>query len=456
MGLKILVLVWPEVSAYHAALRLSRTLAERGNQVIYAVPAQWQDFIHRQGFETVVLEDVQGRALWQTSTGWLKTLTTSRRTALQRLDELCAALAWIQSGGFNLVLLEVTLWHFAPLLRRLGIPYLAVNACLGGAENAEIPPIFSFLPPANPRLGLPTRLAWLRLRYFGAFNHRYHGVLPSHPKERGWRACLADAGAAARHFFRTVAEPLRMPVYYQLLRLTRQAGARIGWGDYGYRLVETELVFGPQAVDFPRQNPPPSRRYAGASVDVQRGEDAFDWSQLAPRLPLVYCAIGSHGGYWNQANRRRLVQAVVEAARSNPQWQFLLQAPAAEDLASLQPLPHNILAAAWFPQLQALQRADLIVCHGGFGTLREALFYGVPLIIFPLGVDQPGNAARVVYHRLGLAGDIRTVTAQQIGAMIETVMNDPSFRQNAVKMSQALQADNDCAETVAFLESLAD
>ncbi len=72
-SLKILVLVWPEVSAYHAALRLSRTLTGRGNRVIYAVPAQWQDFVHRQGFETVVLEDLQGRAFWQTSTGWLET-----------------------------------------------------------------------------------------------------------------------------------------------------------------------------------------------------------------------------------------------------------------------------------------------------------------------------------------------------------------------------------------------
>ena len=456
MGRKILVIVWPEVSAYHATLHLSRALAERGDRVIYAVPAQWQDFIHRQGFETVVLEDLQGRALWQTSTGWLKSLVTSRRTARQRLDELCASLVWIKSGGFNLVLLEVTLWHYAPVLRRLGIPSVAVNACLGGVENAEIPPIFSFLPPASPGPSIPTRLAWLRLRYFGAFNHRYHGVLPSHPKGEGWRAHHADTWAAASHFFKTLTEPLRMPVYYQLLNLARQEGAHIAWGDYGHRLVEPELVLGPLSVDFPRQRALSSRRYAGASVDDQRREEAFDWSQLTDRRPLVYCAVGSHGGYWNQANRLRLVQAVVQAATTHPQWQILLQAPGPEDLDGLQPLPHNLLAAAWFPQLQALQRADLIVCHGGFGTLREALFYGVPLIVFPLGVDQPGNAARVVYHRLGLAGDIRTVTAGQISAMIETVLGDPSYHQRAAQMSQSLQAYNDCAGAITFLESLVD
>ena len=391
------------------------------------------------------------RALWATPNGWLKGLLSSRTTALQRLDELCTSLAWIKSGGFDLVLLYVTLWPYTPALRRLGVPYLAVNACLGRVENANIPPIFSSLRPI-PGHAWQNRLAWLGMRYFGAFNHRYHGIMPANLQEQGWPARLKDAGAAAGHFFKTITEPLRMPVYYQLLHLARQAGARIAWGDYGYRLVEPELVLGPQCIDFPQQKPSDSRVYAGASIDDRRGEEAFDWSQLDGRRPVIYCAVGSHGGYWNQANRRRLIEAVVLSAKTHPHWQFLLQLPGQDDLARLGPLPDNTLAAAWFPQLQALQRADLIICHGGFGTLREALFYGVPLIVFPLGVDQPGNAARVVYHQLGLAGDICRVSPEQISAMIESIMKDGAFRDRALQFSQSLRADNDCARAVAFLE----
>jgi zeaxanthin glucosyltransferase len=447
-GRKILVIVWPEVSAYNATLRLSRVLAERGCQVTYAVPASWQDFINRQGFESVVVADVQGRSVWATSAGWIKELLTSQQTARRRLDELCGALEWIKSGGFNLVLLDPTLWYYTCALNRLGVPYVAVNACLGGIENPCIPPIFSSLSPEHP---IQNRLAWLRLRYFGAFNHRYHGVLPPNP--RSWLARLKDAGAAAGHFFKTVTEPLRMPLYYQVLRIARQASARIAYGDYGFRLVEPELVLGPQTIDFPRQSQPYSRFYAGASVDCQRSEEAIDWSRIDSRRPVIYCAVGSHGAYWNQANRRRLTEALVLAARSHPQWQFLLQLPGQNDLAGLDSLPDNILAAAWFPQLQALQRADLIICHGGFGTLREALFYGVPLLVFPLGVDQPGNAARVVYHHLGLAGDIQSVTPQQISAMIERVMGDTTYHDRVLQFSQSLKADNDCARAVTFLET---
>ena len=447
---KILILVWPEVSAYHATLRLSRVLTERGDQVVYAVPARWQDFIKRQGFETMLVEDVEGRSLWQNQAGWLKSLLTSQETAWQQLEALNASLVWIKSGGFTLVLLYVTLWHFALALHHLGIPYVAVNACLGGPENVEIPPIFSSQNP-GPGRALQNRLAWLRLRFLGAFNHRHWGILPSNPLAR--QARLQDIGFAARHFFRTIAEPLRMPVYYRLLHTARENGARIGWGDYGYRLVEPELVLGPRSIDYPWVKQTPYRLYAGACMDTQRVEDAFDWSRVDEHRPVVYCAIGSHGSYWNQANRLRLVKAAIVACQAHPEWQLLLQLPGHDDLTTLGALPGNVMTAAWFPQIQALERADLVISHGGFGTLREALFYGVPLVVFPLGVDQPGNAARVVYHRVGLAGDIRTVTAEGLRKMIETVMRDPSFRKHASQMSQYLQADNDCAGAVAFLDA---
>jgi UDP:flavonoid glycosyltransferase YjiC (YdhE family) len=70
-----------------------------------------------------------------------------------------------------------------------------------------------------------------------------------------------------------------------------------------------------------------------------------------------------------------------------------------------------------------------------------------------LGVDQPGNAARVVYHHLGLAGDIQSVSPEQISAMIECVTGDPTFRERALQFSQSLRADNDCNGAVAFLET---
>jgi MGT family glycosyltransferase len=248
-------------------------------------------------------------------------------------------------------------------------------------------------------------------------------------------------------------EPLHMPVYYRMLRIAREEGVAVGWGDYGHRLLGTELVLGPQSIDFPRRPHGHRRVYVGPCVDAQRVEDSFDWSRVNGHGPIVYCAVGSHGVYWNAENRLRLIESVVQAFRVRPEYQVLLQTTSECECARLELLPDNILAAPWYPQLQVLQRASLIISHGGFGTVREALFFGVPMIIFPCGVDQPGNAARVVRAQVGISGDIRTVTPAAIGSMVRRIERPP-YRANAQRLSRALQAEVTCSHAVDVIERI--
>jgi UDP:flavonoid glycosyltransferase YjiC (YdhE family) len=43
---------------------------------------------------------------------------------------------------------------------------------------------------------------------------------------------------------------------------------------------------------------------------------------------------------------------------------------------------------------EVLKRACLLVSHAGHGVVLKALYYGVPMVLVPLGRDQPGVAAR--------------------------------------------------------------
>jgi zeaxanthin glucosyltransferase len=448
---KILILTWPETSAYNATFRLARILSQRGYEIVYALPAHWQEYVARQGFST---HEITIQTQPEKPTHWLSNLLHNREQARQQIARLCESLEWVKSDGFSLILLHTNLWQYATALHRLGILSIAINPGLGSTWNLEIPPIFS---PLQPLLGhrllnfLQNGIAWLALRYFGTFNHRYHGVIQDAPM--GFAGLAASLWAATRHFTLTLTEPLRMPVYYQQLRTARRTGIRIGWGDYGHRLCEPELVLGPKVVDFHRCKMPVSRIYAGACVDLQLAEEHFTWEQFDPQQPVIYCAIGSHGDYWNKANRHRLVGSVITAFKAHPEWQLLLQANAAGDLASHQPLPENIHVAAWFPQLQVLQRAALMISHGGFGTMREALYYGVPLAIFPFGVDQPGNAARVSQLGAGLVGNIQTVTPNIITAIVKHVLDDPTYHNRVLNLSKILQADNTCEEALDFISA---
>jgi len=449
---KILILVWSETSAYNATFRLAQVLSQRGHEITYAVPASWQDHIARQGFQTVCLDGPL--RLPSASTDWWRSIVTGQAEAYRQLEDLCESLAWLKSGEYDLVLLYATLWHFALVLHRFGVPYILINPCLASVWSLEIPPIFSSLRPLRHRLfnRIQCAVAWFVLRYFGAFNHRYRGIIQPHRSDG--LAQIRDIGTMAKHFFSSVFERFHTPGHYQLMQIARQDGIEIGWGDYGYRLVGPELVLGPQVIDFPRRTSQHTRRYVGACVDTERVEGSFDWSRVDDDRPIVYCAVGSHGGYWNAENSLRLLESVIEAFRTRPERQLLLQITDENVRGRLEPLPDNILAASWFPQLQVLSRASLMISHGGFGTVREALFHGVPMIIFPRGVDQPGNAARVAWSRVGLVGDIRSVTPASIGAMVDTI-EAQGYRDNALKLSESLQIDNTCDDAVALIEKSA-
>ena len=449
-GRKILFLMWAEMSAYNATFQLARTLVARGYQVTYAVPERWIETIARQGFPAVIIE--LSREWPSHGSGWLRRILSSRKAAGERLTALRHSLRI--SEGFACVMVYTTLWQHAAALRQMGVPFISINPSLAASWSADVPPIFSSLKP-EPRRPWLNRLrcsaAWLRLRYFGEFSHRYHGIIPDRPETP--RARLRDVRTAARHFLFATTERLRMPEYYRLLRLARGMGIKVAWGDYGHRLNGVEWVLGAKELDFAARTTQPGRLYVGACVDPQRAEEGYDWSRVDASRPLVYCSIGSHGGYWNQPNRLRLVRAAVEAFKIRPWYQLLLQLTGQQDENLLGALPENVLAAPWFPQLEALSRSALMMTHGGFGSVREALFYGVPMILFPCGVDQPGNAARVVLLGAGVQGDIRSVTPASLGELLDHVMDDPAYSASARRVRLALRANNDCAAALSYLDA---
>jgi UDP:flavonoid glycosyltransferase YjiC (YdhE family) len=61
------------------------------------------------------------------------------------------------------------------------------------------------------------------------------------------------------------------------------------------------------------------------------------------------------------------------------------------------------------------------------------------VIAFPLAVDQPGNAARVLHHGLGLRGDIRSVTEEVLLRFIEQALTDEGLAVRVRAMARRFQ-----------------
>jgi UDP:flavonoid glycosyltransferase YjiC (YdhE family) len=64
--------------------------------------------------------------------------------------------------------------------------------------------------------------------------------------------------------------------------------------------------------------------------------------------------------------------------------------------------PSNAVVVDWLSYSQAMAAADLVICHGGHGTIARALAAGVPVISCPAAGDMAENAVRVAWAGAGL------------------------------------------------------
>jgi UDP:flavonoid glycosyltransferase YjiC (YdhE family) len=106
------------------------------------------------------------------------------------------------------------------------------------------------------------------------------------------------------------------------------------------------------------------------------------------------------------------------------------------------------------PQLEILSRADLFITHGGFNSIKESIFYTVPMLVFPIEfkTDHPGNSARVIYHRFGLRGDARKDSPSGIKEKIETLLSDGSFKKNMQIFQKEKEKDDE--ELLSIVQSI--
>jgi len=63
--------------------------------------------------------------------------------------------------------------------------------------------------------------------------------------------------------------------------------------------------------------------------------------------------------------------------------------------------PANVQIERYVPQKHLLPHCQLVVSHGGSDSVLGALAHGLPMVLLPIGADQPLNAVRC--HALGVA-----------------------------------------------------
>lgn len=218
----------------------------------------------------------------------------------------------------------------------------------------------------------------------------------------------------------------------------------------GVKNIKT-LVIPPACFDFPRKHFPDCY-FAESRIDTERDEKIVNKrylqviksvcliKQIQPETRLIYCSLGTVTS--ETGNRYEIFfKKMKKLCLLCPDCIFIMAVGLQYNITQLLPLPVNMYVFQQVPQMDILKHCDLMITHGGMNSIAECIWNGVPMLVFPLSLkwDQPGNSAKVVYHGLGIRGDIQKDAVRQIEKKLcRLKRNYLFFKRNLLLMKQKM------------------
>ena len=206
----------------------------------------------------------------------------------------------------------------------------------------------------------------------------------------------------------------------------------------------------PAAFEFPRSTLTTNFHFTGPFINPKiREEIKFPWSKLNGKR-LVYASIGTL-----QHSVSGILEKIAQAC-INIDCQLVITL-GKKDISGneretiIDKLPKDAVVIPYAPQLKLLEKACLCITHAGINTVLESLSNGVPMVAIPIANDQLGVGARIKWTKTGKVLK-HNCTVSQLNKAIIDVLNNNSYRENALKMQREIQNSGDVTDAADIIE----
>lgn len=186
--------------------------------------------------------------------------------------------------------------------------------------------------------------------------------------------------------------------------------------------------------------------FVGATVDGRPEPAEFDWGQIKnTQLPSLYVSIGTV----LDDIRRTIFSKIISALEDQPLNVIVNTSP-----QLFAQWPSNFYVQEVCPQIDIIQRVDLVITHGGFNTINESLFFDKPLIILPLAWDQSPNANLVVQNGCGKKFRYKRLINEEFAAAVFEAMSSDDLKQNVARLGAAIRSLGGTKKAATLIETL--
>ena len=183
-----------------------------------------------------------------------------------------------------------------------------------------------------------------------------------------------------------------------------------------HTIVYTSPEFQPCSETF-------SDKFAFVGPSIRPAASVFEKT----REKLVYISMGTVD---NQM--LPLYRNCIEALGSSD-YQVVLSVGDKVDISAFGPLPENVSAFPYVDQIAVLEKADVFLTHCGMNSASEALYFGVPLVMYPQTPEQGAVATRT--QQLGAGIPLEKTSPDAIRKAVEAVLRESDYRENAGKIA---------------------
>ncbi|XP_054162624.1 NDP-glycosyltransferase YjiC-like [Oppia nitens] len=204
----------------------------------------------------------------------------------------------------------------------------------------------------------------------------------------------------------------------------------------------------PKELDYTDQRPLPDTFHGFDNFKRSENEDKFEVpKQLSQRSgKLVYLSLGSMGS-GNVDLMKRLISMLAKS-----EHRFIVSKGVYHDKYEL---ADNMWGERSVPQVKVLSIVDLFITHGGNNSVTECMYFGKPMIVFPMFYDQYDNAQRVEDKGYGIRLNPYECSEQQLLQSIDKLLNDKQLAEKLQKLSQRIQNERNIENLVKLVENIA-
>jgi UDP:flavonoid glycosyltransferase YjiC (YdhE family) len=253
---------------------------------------------------------------------------------------------------------------------------------------------------APPFVGLPPATTQAQLEEYAAIS-REHDRVVNQPLARR----LKDLGVG----------PLSMTVF-----------------DAVVELADAYMQLTVPSFEFPREIPP-SLHFIGALPIIPNQAPLPDWAyELDGSRKVVLVTQGTLANH----NFGLLIAPTLAALANEPDLHVVVTAGGRPIDAIPGPIPSNARLASYLPFEWMLPKVDVFVTNGGYGSVNQAMSFGIPLVTAGLTEDKADVNARVAWSGVGIDLATNEPSPQALRQAIRTVLDKPNYRLRASLMAE--------------------